>query len=176
MADAETPSVILTGFMGTGKTLVGRRLARDLERPFADMDDLIVERAGKPIPSIFAQEGEKAFRNLETEVCREVSRRRGWVIATGGGTVVSPENRETLQSSGLLICLTAAPDRILERVGQDANRPMLGADMQNRLARIEELLRQRAPHYNAVSYQVDTTHLTAEEVSARIEKIARDHV
>ena len=104
---SENPlNIILTGFMGTGKTSVGREVARRLGRPFIDMDAEIEARTGKSIPAIFAEEGEAHFRNLEAGLCRELSARRGLVIATGGGTLVNEENRRLMSSGGLVICLT----------------------------------------------------------------------
>ena len=103
------PNIILTGFMGTGKTAVGREVAARTGHPFVDLDDLIVRRAGKSIPEIFAQDGEPAFRALEAAVCGEMAAPAGLVIATGGGAVVDPANREALAAGGTVICLEADP-------------------------------------------------------------------
>ena len=112
------PNIILTGFMGTGKTAVGREVAARLGRPFVDLDDLIVQRAGKAIPEIFAQDGESAFRALEAATCGEMAAPAGLVIATGGGAVVNPANREALAAGGTVICLEADLETILQRVGR----------------------------------------------------------
>ncbi len=171
MVEATLPNIVLTGFMGTGKTEVGRRLAQVLDRTFVDMDDLIEERAGIPIVQVFAHEGEAAFRQLEHEVCCEVAQRTGLVVATGGGAVINPASRQALQDSGVLICLTAVPEEIGQRIGTDRNRPMLETDTGSRQDRIKVLLEERAPHYNAIAHQVDTTHLTPAEVVARIRRL-----
>ena len=144
-----TPNIILTGFMGTGKTVTGQEVAARLGRPFVDLDDIIVERAGKPIPAIFAEDGEPAFRAIEAAICEELSAPAGLVIAVGGGAAVNPANRDALSRGGTLICLDASPETLLRRIGDDDNRPMLaGAD---RLARIYGLLAQRAEAYAAIS-------------------------
>ena len=164
------PNIILTGFMGAGKTVTGQEVAARLGRPFVDLDDIIVERAGKPIPAIFAEDGEPAFRAFEAAICGELSASAGLVIAVGGGAVVSAANREALSRGGTLICLDAAPETILRRIGDDDNRPMLaGAD---RLARIYGLLAQRAEAYAAIAAHLDTTHLSIAAAAERVLGIA----
>ncbi len=171
MSAATEPNIVLTGFMGTGKTQIGRRLAESLCREFVDMDDLIEEKAGLSIPEFFACQGELRFRQLELEVCLAVARRTALVVATGGGTVVNPACRKALGDSGLLICLTASPESILKRVGMDSNRPMLDTKDGSREERIKVLLEERAPHYNAIPHQVDTTHLTHSEVVSHVRQL-----
>ncbi len=171
MSDPTEPNIVLTGFMGTGKTQISRRLAEALCRESVDMDDLIEERAGLPIPEVFAIHGEQKFRQLELAVCLAVANRTALVVATGGGTVVNPVCRKVLQDSGFLICLTASPEEILKRVGTDSNRPLLDAKDGSREERIKVLLEERAPHYNAIPHQVDTTHLTHSEVVSHIRQL-----
>jgi len=161
-----TSNIVLTGFMGAGKTSVGREVAARLGRPFIDLDDLIVARAGKSIPEIFAQDGEGAFRALEAALCREMSEPAGLVIAVGGGAVVNPANREALAAGGALICLDAAPEILLRRIGDDDNRPMIAGG--DRLTRIRELLTQRAPAYAAIPAHLDTTHLSIPAAAERV--------
>ncbi len=156
--------------MGTGKTSVGRYVAREMGRTFVDLDDLIVERAGKPIPRIFAEDGEPAFRALEAAICAELSRPAGLVVATGGGAVVNPANREALAAGGILICLDAEPEVILARVGRGNDRPLLAGD--DRLARIRALLDSRAPAYTAIPLHLDTTHLSVPAAAERVMGIA----
>lgn len=153
-------NVVLTGFMGTGKTQVGRRLAKALGREFVDIDELIEGRAGTTIPEVFACQGEKAFRQLEHEACLEVGKNEELVVATGGGTVINPDNLRALQEYGILICLTASAEEILKRVGTESHRPMLESDFHTRQERIKILMEERAPYYNAIRHQVDTTHLS----------------
>jgi shikimate kinase len=161
------PNIIITGFMGTGKTTVGKILARHLGYGFVDTDERIQARSGKTIPEIFREEGEAAFRCLEAAVARELAAGEGMVVATGGRMMLDPENAETLGRSGRVFCLQAAPEEILARVAGDAGavRPLLeGGDP---LARILALLKERAAGY-ARFPQVRTSGRTPEEVAGRI--------
>lgn len=163
-------NLIVTGFMGTGKTSVGRRVAERLGRPFVDMDAVIEARAGKPIRSIFEEDGEVAFRRLEAHLCRELAQQQGMVIATGGGALVDPANRAVLSGSGTVVCLTASVADILARVGTAEERPMLrGA---NPGADIERLLAARRAAYVAIPWQVDTSGLSEEAVVDRVVALA----
>ncbi|GIV77654.1 3-dehydroquinate synthase [Litorilinea aerophila] len=166
-----TRNIVLTGFMGTGKTTVGRLLAERLNRPFVDMDDAIQAHFGKPIPDIFAQEGEAAFRAVEAELCRRFAREAGIVLSTGGGALVNPANREALAQTGVIICLTASVDEILKRVEQADDRPLLPGSQAERARRVRELLQARRPAYAAIRQQVDTTGYTPEQVVERVLEI-----
>ncbi|NOZ27597.1 MAG: 3-dehydroquinate synthase [Chloroflexi bacterium] len=161
----EDRNIILTGFMGTGKTTIGRLMAQRLRREFVDMDAVIEERTGMSIPQIFQEQGEEAFRRLESELCRELAARSGLVIATGGGALVNAENRATLGATGDIICLRASPDVIMARVGASTNRPKL--DGTDRRARIEALLDERAAAYDAIRLQLDTSELSQAEAVER---------
>lgn len=163
-------NIAITGFMGTGKSAVGREVARRLGREFVDMDAVIEARAVKPIPRIFAEDGEAAFRQMEAALCQELSARDGLVIATGGGALVNPANRAVMMRSGVVVCLVASPDEILSRVSGDASRPLL--QVPDPRARIVELLAARREAYAAIPWQVDTTGLSVEEVVARVIEIA----
>ena len=164
------PNIILTGFMGTGKTAVGREVAARLGRPFVDLDDLIVARAGKPIPRIFAEDGEPVFRSLEAEICRQMATPAGLVIATGGGAVLNPANRTALAAGGTLICLEADVATILARLAGTDNRPLLTTP--DRQARIVELLAQRAAAYASVPHHLDTSRLSIAAAAERVLGIA----
>ncbi len=164
-ASSDDRNIILTGFMGTGKTTIGRQLARRLRREFVDMDALIEERTGLSIPHIFREQGEAAFRALERALCQELAARRGLVIATGGGALIDAENRAVLGASGDIVCLRARADVILERVGVGADRPKLDGD--DRRSRIEALLAERAPVYDAFPLQLDTSDLSPDDATAR---------
>jgi 3-dehydroquinate synthase len=167
-------NIILTGFMGTGKSAVGREVARRLGRPFVDMDEVIAAREGRSIPEIFASSGEQHFRQLEAALCRELAAQRGLVIATGGGTLVPPENRETLGRAGVLFCLSASVDEILRRLNSCEDRPLLAAP--SRRARIEALLAERASAYAAIPHQIDTTGKGVEQVAEEIcEQVMSGH-
>jgi 3-dehydroquinate synthase len=159
-------NLIITGFMGTGKTAVGREVARRLGRPFVDMDSEIEERAGKPIAEVFAQDGETAFRHMEAALCQALSTRDGLVIATGGGALVAPQNRALMMDSGRVICLDAPPEEILRRVRRHRNRPLL--DVDDPRAEIKRLLAARREAYAAIPWHVDTIHLSVAEVAKRV--------
>jgi 3-dehydroquinate synthase len=166
-----TPNIILTGFMGSGKTAVGQVVAERLGRWFVDMDAAIERWAGKPVSAIFAQDGEAAFRQMEAALCRELAGERNLVIATGGGALVSDDNRAALGKSGLLICLDATADVILERLGEAADRPLLAGS--DRRERIEALLAQRATAYAAIPHHIDTDGLPVERVAERVIRLAQ---
>lgn len=160
-------NITLTGFMGTGKTAVGTRLARRLGWRLVDLDTLIEAGAKKPVAKIFAEHGETVFRRMEQRAIHRVARGDQQVIATGGGAVVDPENRRILRALGPVICLTAHPKVILQRVGPTASsRPMLsGGDP---FVQIQRLLRQRAGAYAKADLAIDTSALSIDEVVERI--------
>ncbi len=159
-------NVVITGFMGTGKSTVGRQVASLLGRPFVDMDAVIEERASKPIPAIFASEGEVRFREMEADLCRELGQRGGLVIATGGGALVDPANRAALADEALGVCLGCREDVLLERLGGGESRPMLAGDDTRRRSR--ELLRKRRPAYQQVPFHIETAGRRPEEIAEAI--------
>jgi 3-dehydroquinate synthase len=173
MCAGSSSNLILTGFMGTGKTTIGREVARRLGRPFVDMDGEIVTRASKSIPRIFVEDGEATFRQMEAALCQELSAQQGLVIATGGGALVDTTNRERMTESGTVICLTCDTEQILQRVNQAANsnRPLL--NVADPRTEIERLLRVRRAAYGAIPWQIDTTRLPAEDVATQVIKISR---
>lgn len=158
--------IVITGFMATGKTAVGLLLAKMLDLPFLDTDDLIEERAGKSVADIFSADGEAYFRHLEREVIASLAEAEDCVIATGGGAIVDPENLRALRNKGVLICLTATPHVILERVGTMDHRPLLHHPKP--LQRIEELLASRLPFYSQADFSIDTSMARVEEVAEGI--------
>lgn len=141
--------------MGTGKTSLGTELARRLNWPFVDMDHLIEARRGQTIRQIFTREGEAAFRQLETDLCCQIAGWRGYVIATGGGTLLNPANRAALSAGNLLVCLDCEPETLWQRLAQAADRPML--DSPDKKARLLALLERRRPAYAAIEHHLDTT-------------------
>lgn len=161
-----TPNIILAGFMGTGKTTVGKLLARYRGMEFTDMDDCIVRRTGKSIPEIFATDGEPAFRALERQVVIELSARSGLVVATGGGVVLNPDNLRDFSAHGLLVCLTASPEVILERLRGDTGRPLLNAG--DKGGKIRALLASRQHLYEAIPVKINTDTLGADAIARRI--------
>ena len=160
-------NIVLIGFMGTGKTAVGKRLARRLGRQFVDTDEEIERVTGKTIPQIFAQDGEVRFRSEEKLVIKKFSRQEGLVIATGGGVVLDPENVADLKRNGILICLAAAPEVIYRRVKGKKHRPLLNkkGDLQEH---IKDLLAGRASFYAAADYTIDTGNFSSDEVADKI--------
>lgn len=158
--------IVLTGFMGTGKTAIGRLLAERLGLPFLDLDELIEQETGRTIKEIFAREGEPAFRCLERELIRRLAPVEDCILATGGGAVLDPENVKNLKAHGVLIGLTAKPEAILARVGKGDERPLLSGH--DRFARIQALLKARAPFYQQADFTLDTTDLSVEEAVLRL--------
>ncbi|MFH0795656.1 MAG: shikimate kinase [Candidatus Omnitrophota bacterium] len=147
--------IVLTGFMGTGKTKVGKILARRLGLAFVDTDGLIEERAGLSINKIFEQYGESHFRVLEKKVIKEVSEKDGVVIAIGGGAFIAPENRANLKKKGVTVALLAEVKEIARRTANDTSRPLLKEG--GRQARIKTLLKKRLPYYRKADFCLDTT-------------------
>lgn len=166
----ETPSVALIGFMGTGKTTVGKRLARRLGYQFVDSDAEIERRAGASIRTIFQEQGEQAFRDLESETIAALAAQPDQVISTGGGAVLHAHNADLLHANCLVVWLTASPGVILKRVGNAETRPLL-ADAADPLARIRQLLEARSHLYEAAAHlRVDTTDRKPEAI---VEEIMR---
>ena len=164
-------NIFLTGFSGTGKTLVGREVACLLGWEFFDMDAEIEARAGKPVSRIFAEDGESVFRTMEKSILREVCHGHGKVVATGGGSVVDPENRELMLASGAVICLDALPETIYHRltadgVGQVESRPLLSGP--EPLEGIKYLKASRQANYSTAHRKVDTDGLTVEKVAREV--------
>ena len=151
-------NVILTGFMGTGKTSLGKLLATRLGRPFIDIDKKIEDENRMSIPKIFEQYGEEHFRALEKAAVKELSERRGLIIATGGGTIKDEENLNLLKNSGVMICLTTEPEEIFNRTARRGERPVLDGAGNERLETIKKLLAERKKFYDRADYQVDTTN------------------
>jgi 3-dehydroquinate synthase len=168
-------NIILGGFMATGKSSVGRRLAIVLGYDFLDLDTLIAAEEGMPISQLFTTRGEKSFRALETRMVERVAGRTGCVVATGGGTIVNPRNLETLKRSGVVVALTADPDTILARIGPTEDRPMLwGGDKRER---VRLLLEQRAEAYAKADLIVDASARTIDHVVNHIlEFLSLHHV
>ncbi|MHB8124036.1 MAG: shikimate kinase [Desulfitobacteriaceae bacterium] len=152
-------NIILIGFMGTGKSTVGRRLAMELNWRFIDTDLVIEEVTGLTISSIFRRYGESRFRSEESLVVKKISSSQHCIISTGGGTVLNSENFEILLQSGFVICLYASLEAILQRVG-NSDRPLLKRSP----ADIVSLWQSRQEIYARAPYTVDTTNKGVEEV------------
>jgi shikimate kinase len=155
-------NIFLCGFMATGKSSVGMRLAARIHYEFLDMDALIEAEAGMAIAQIFASQGEPAFRALESRMVERIAERTECVIATGGGVIVNPKNLEILKRCGVVVTLTADVQTVLQRAGKDDARPLLQTD--DKLERIRALLRQREPFYSQADIVLDTSALSVDEV------------
>ncbi len=172
MADAaenhEPPeNIVLVGFMGSGKSTVGRMLARQLRFRFLDTDRLVEERERCAIPEIFSQHGEAYFRECETAVLQSLHGVRQRILATGGGIVTVPENLPLLRALGLVVLLKADPEEIYRRVSRNSERPLLQVEDPRR--RVMEMMTARQPLYEtAAHFQVDSTRLRHEDVTAKI--------
>ncbi len=155
--------MVLVGMMGTGKTVVGRALARRLNRPFYDTDQLIEAREGRSIAAIFEVNGEAYFRDMEAAVIREVAAKPPAVIATGGGALLRQDNREAVRKRGLMIWLKADLSDLARRVARGgAKRPMLKESGHEE--RLRQLLNEREPVYAEADWSVETTGKSVTDV------------
>jgi shikimate kinase len=164
-------NIILTGFMGVGKTSVGTRLAEDLGYAFVDTDKLIEADQNMAITTIFAKMGEPYFREVEARIIQEVMQRESQVVSAGGGAVIWDMNREAFKKAGFVICLTARPEVILERIKHETHRPLLRTA--DPLARIKELLESRAQFYAQADATIDTSERSVEAVIGAIKESIR---
>lgn len=159
-------NLALIGFMGTGKSCVGRQVAEALQFAFLDTDHVIEARAGKTIADIFAQEGEPAFRALERRIVDELAGRTHTVIATGGGLPTNPANLESLKTHALVVCLWASPQTIWERTRAHTHRPLLNCE--DPLGKITTLLAAREPYYKQADVLVNTELRPLREVVTQV--------
>src|ERR1700676_2907288 len=180
------PRLILTGFMGTGKSSIAPIVARRLSWDYIDSDEVLVARAGKPIAAIFESEGEAQFRKLEREVIAGLSREtprcpqsgnpRPAVIATGGGVLMDEANYQALNRAGVIICLNAPPEVIARRVERSrSRRPMLMEGGKPLGERIAELLAQRKDAYARAEAIVDTSDLSVERAAEQVLAVFIEH-
>jgi shikimate kinase len=172
---AVTPkNIVLIGFMGSGKSTVGRDLHQRLGYPLTDMDRLIEETMGKKITEIFKEEGEAAFRDFETLQLLEISKQtdKRQIISTGGGIVVRPENRSLLRNLGYVVWLQAPEEVIYERTSRNQDRPLL--NHMDARERISTLLEEREPWYRETAHlKIDTSELDSKEIATGILESAR---
>ena len=169
-------NLILVGFMGTGKSTIGRQLSKALGYPLIDTDARIVAQQKRPIPKIFEEDGEEHFRDLETETLRtlreESCHKR--IIATGGGIVLRPENQQLLRDLGFVVWLVAQPDAILERTSRNKERPLLQTRDPEETIRL--MLSQRDSCYRECAHLIlETTNLEFSEITTGIIESARYH-
>lgn len=154
-------TVILTGFMGTGKTTIGQRLARRLGKEFVDTDERIEQQEGRSIASIFATNGEKYFRAVERRVVAQALHQDA-VVATGGGAIVDLATLQRMRAAGPIICLTAEVEVLLERTAANTDRPLLNAA--DRRERISQLLSERAAAYAQADTTIDTSRRSVDSI------------
>lgn len=161
--DFKYKNVFLIGFMGAGKTTVGRVLADRIGYLYLDADEVIEKNAGKSISAIFSEHGEEYFRDLESESLKSISAAERQVVATGGGVVMRDENWETMKNAGITVYLKAPVEVIWERIRHSTTRPLL--QVGNPLETARALLDRRSPLYEKADLIVDTEKLTVEEVA-----------
>jgi shikimate kinase len=167
MTTISLENIILTGFMATGKTTVGKLLAAKINFTFVDTDEMIRIQQGRTIPDLFQKYGETAFRKMETDVAGDLAKQTGLVISTGGRMMLDPTNVNLLSKRGQVFCLTASPDVILQRLNTDTanNRPLL--DVEDPKARILQLLEERKKGYQQF-HKIDTDKKTPPTVAQDI--------
>ncbi|HAK59459.1 MAG TPA: shikimate kinase [Nitrospiraceae bacterium] len=161
-------NIILTGFMGVGKTSVGIGLAKELGYTFVDTDNIIEADEKTAITEIFAKRGEPYFRDVETRVIRRVMEGEGQVVSTGGGAVIRDENREAFRFGGLTVCLTGRPEVIFDRIKHETHRPLL--QVNDPLAQIRELLESRETYYRLADMTIDTSDKSVKDIIAAIKE------
>jgi shikimate kinase len=159
-------NIVLTGFMGTGKTEVGKELAQIRGLKLIDLDTEIEKSEKMTINEIFKQFGEQKFRDIESEMIEKLSRERNVIISTGGGAVLKQQNMDILKETGIVICFMATPETILQRTGNSDNRPLLMVD--NPLEKIRELLEFRRPFYEKADLMIDTEDKTPRQIAEEI--------
>jgi shikimate kinase len=165
-------NIVLVGFMGTGKTIVGKLLSAQLGKQRLCLDDMIEWKIGKPVVEIFKEDGEEFFRKTEKEIVKAVSKDRNAVIDAGGGVVIDEENVRRLKEHGIVICLTARPEVVYERTKGSLHRPLLNTA--DPVSAIKALLEKREQYYKRADYTIDTSELAPEEVVEKIIEIIGD--
>jgi len=164
-------NIILTGFMGVGKTSVGTQLAKDLGYAFVDIDKLIETDQNLTITSLFSKFGEPYFRKVEAAIIQQVMMGEGQVVSTGGGAVIQDANREAFKKGGYVVCLTASPEVIYERIKHETHRPLLQTAEPK--AKIKELLDSRAKLYAQADVSIDTSDKSVDDVIKAIKERIR---
>lgn len=159
-------NIVLTGFMGTGKTAVGRELSRLLNMELFDLDTEIEMSRRMTINEIFKRFGEPKFREIETEMIKKLSGNKNAIISTGGGAILKQENMDALRENGVIVCLMATPETILKRTSHDSNRPLL--QVEDPFGRVKELLNFRGPFYEKADIMIDTEGKTPLQIAEKI--------
>lgn len=162
-------NIYLVGFMGTGKTSVGKELAKQKKWQFVDLDELIELKEKRTIPEIFAQKGEPYFRSIEKQTLKEVAKEKKFVVACGGGIVMDKDNLKVMKDTGIVICLTAKPEVILKRTSGYQHRPLL--NVRDPKKQIDLLLKLRVPFYAQSDKTIDTSKISVEKAVDKILKL-----
>ena len=165
------PNIVLVGFMGTGKTSIGRRISSQLRMRYVDTDEIVERDNRRRISDIFAEDGEAVFRELESEAVRKVSKLHNHVISTGGGVVLKEANMTELKRNGVIFCLTATAEEIYKRVGHQIHRPLLQDP--DPLAKIQSMLADRRPYYAKSDHMISTTGRSFGEIITHIKRTFR---
>ncbi len=166
-------NIYLVGMMGSGKSVTGKHLAELLNRRFVETDQLIVEGTGISVQQIFEEMGEPAFRQLESDILKEVSQFQNSVVSLGGGAVILDGNLELIKTTGTVIYLRSKPETLWQRVCSDKGRPLL--NVADPFKRIKELLDERKSFYEQADLMVDTDGKTAEAVAEEIRGLLETH-
>lgn len=169
MSKSSAPNIYLIGFMGTGKSTIGRQLAQQLDYSFLDSDQVIEDKEGRTIPQIFDDEGEAAFRGMEKAFVESGHPEKACVVSCGGGLVFQEGLQDIMESKGIIISLFASPETIYERTQASANRPLLQVD--DPMAEIKVLLEKRMPGYLKAGIGVLTDGRTISEIVSHIVRI-----
>ncbi|MFA5337703.1 MAG: shikimate kinase [Candidatus Omnitrophota bacterium] len=159
-------NIYLVGFMGTGKTIVGKILAGKLKLKFIEMDDTIEKEEGNPITEIFATKGEQYFRKLETSLLKKISKETNLVVSCGGGLICNEENLRMLKETGTTFNLAAEAKTIYERIKKHSHRPLL--NVANPTLKIDELMHKRAQYYEQAHHTINTDEISPDEVADKI--------
>jgi len=159
-------NVYIVGFMGTGKSTVGRIVSNRLKRQFVETDDVIEKKEAMKITDIFSKRGEKYFRNIEKKVLRDISTRDNLIVSCGGGLMIDEANVSLMKETGVIVCLLADYKTIYYRVKKDKTRPLL--NVPHPIKKIKELLKVRAPFYEKADIFIDTTNISPGNVATRI--------
>jgi len=164
-----TKNIVLIGLMGSGKTTIGKQAAEKLNMKFADTDELIVKKANKSIKLIFAEDGELFFRDLESEVIKEISEQENIVISTGGGSVLREENIDSLKKNGILFHLYAPAEELFKRIKNDTERPLINTE--NPVETLKIIQNRREMFYNQADYKINTSKKSPQETVDEIIKL-----
>lgn len=163
----EAKNIVLIGLMGSGKSAIGRTIAKKLGRRFIDTDRYIERKFGKIISEIFEKEGEASFRTIEKETIKKISQYIGIVIATGGGAIKDPENFKYLKSSGWIIALYASPETLYKRIEGKRIRPLL-LEQEDPVKKLEEIYNERKSMYAMADFQINTENKEINNISDEI--------